>query len=146
MNQKTKKILILPSVCFIAMSVWCSTATANCSNDEHRVKATKINQHNWKLINDNYSDPKQAIFFHDDKGCVVKIKAGYKHPIHHYEHDIMLIIIEGDLHITVGSKTTDYSKGAYITIPANTCFSSFSKKGAMVALLGAKPGESKNSQ
>ena len=143
MNNRINKILLLPAICSIALSVLCSPAIAECSNKGQNIRATKSDNMLWQTIDNKYSDPKEVIVFHDGKGVLIKVNAGYKNPIHHYEHDIAVIIIEGDFNITLDNKTTSYAKGEYITIPANTCFNTFSKNGAMLAMLGATPGESK---
>lgn len=142
MNTKIKKAFILPAICSIALSVLASPVLANCSNNDQKIQATKVEKRSWVTLDNHYSSPKQVIFFHDDKGGLVKFEAKYKNPPHHYATDITAVIVEGDFHITVDGHTTRYTKGDYITIPANTCFNSFSNKGAMVVLLGAKPGES----
>lgn len=139
MNNKNRLSLF---VCLV-LAIGSTTASAYCTNNgKNQIQATTINKHSWKQINDHYSSPKQAIFFHDDSGGLIKLKAGYKHPVHHYNKKIGILIIDGDLNITLNDKTTTYSKGSYITIPAKTCFNSSSDKGALIAIFGVKPGES----
>lgn len=142
MNTKTKRTFILPAICSIALYVLASPVMATCSHNEQKIQATKVEKKSWVTMNNQYSNPKQVIFFHDDKGGLIKVEAKYTNPPHHYAADIAVVIVEGDFHITADGNTTNYSKGDYITIPANTCFNSFSNKGAMLVLLGAKPGES----
>lgn len=145
MNRNLKKaVYAMPLICSIMLGASFSPAYADCQSNGQKILSTKVNEKNWKSIDDHYSGVKKAIFFHDDKGGLVKFKAGYKHPSHYYDKDLTVLVIEGDYNITLDGKMTRYSKGEYIIIPANTCFSSFSKKGAILAMLGAKPGESKH--
>ncbi|HCC3092930.1 TPA: cupin domain-containing protein, partial [Legionella pneumophila] len=79
-------------------------------------------------------------FFHDNKSGLVKFKAGYKNPPHYYENDLAGIMLSGEIDFKINGKTISLSEGDYFTIPARTCFSSFSKNGATIAMFGHKPG------
>lgn len=131
---------IVYCITFIGVS---SPLLASCLNNGHKISDTKIGSKTWNVITDKDFGLKQAIFFNDNKGGLVKLGAGYKNLNHHFEKDISAIVIDGDVEITSNGETTTYSQGDYYEIPANACLSSFSKKGALVAILGARPGESK---
>ncbi|HAT1844862.1 TPA: cupin domain-containing protein [Legionella pneumophila] len=113
---------------------------AACPTNSQTIGVTKMNEQQWEEINDHHSHPKQAIFFHDHKSGLVKFKAGYKNPPHYYENDLAGIILSGEIDFKVNGKTINLGKGDYFTIPARTCFSSFSKNGATIAMFGHKPG------
>lgn len=125
----------------LVMMVGISTYVfAACPSNKQTIDVTKVTEQKWKKLKDDYSDPKQYIVFHDKKGGLIKLPPGYKNPPHHYENDVSGIVISGDLSLVVNGKTITLGQGDYFTVPGRVCFVSFSRHGAIIALLGHTPG------
>jgi len=60
-----------------------------------------MNPLDWKTINDKDAGSKQAIYFHNGKGGLIKIGSGYKNVNHHFKHELTCIVIEGKLELSV---------------------------------------------
>ncbi|WP_454782452.1 cupin domain-containing protein [Legionella sp. WA2022007384] len=120
-----------------------SALGAECKGNAEHFESGTANHEKWRLIGNSYSkSTRQAILFNEFKGGIVKLPKGHNHPKHFYKQKLLVVIMEGTLHLHLNGKTTTYKKGEYFILPAYTCFSSHTKTGATIVIVGAKPGDS----
>ncbi|KTD43050.1 cupin domain-containing protein [Legionella parisiensis] len=116
---------------------------AQCKGNAESFESGTAKHEKWESIGNSYSkSTRKAVLFNEMKGGIAKLPAGHNHPTHFYKHKLLVVIMEGTLHLHLNGKTTTYRKGEYFILPAYTCFSSHSKHGATIVMVGAKPGDS----
>ncbi|KTC91272.1 cupin domain-containing protein [Fluoribacter dumoffii] len=143
MNKTTQYTLVSIFAGIVLLLSFSSSVFAQCQGNAEPFESGTAKHEQWKSIGNSYSKSKrQAVLFNNFKGGIAKLPAGHNHPPHFYKHKLLVVVMEGTLHLHLNGKTTTYSKGEYFILPAYTCFSSHSKHGATVVMVGAKPGDS----
>ncbi|QMT61653.1 AraC family ligand binding domain-containing protein [Legionella sp. PC997] len=143
MNKIIRKVLISISAGTILLLGLSTSGFAQCKGNAESFESGTAKHEKWQSIGNSYSkSTRQAVLFKEMKGGIAKLPAGHNHPPHFYKHKLLVVIMEGTLHLHINGKTTTYSKGEYFILPAYTCVSSHSKNGATIVMVGAKPGDS----
>ncbi|WP_115704494.1 cupin domain-containing protein [Legionella sainthelensi] len=143
MNCVTRRALFHLFASTALLLSFSTSAFTQCPGNTQPFESGTAKHEKWKLIGNSYSkSTRQAVLFNEFTGGIVKLPKGHNHPPHFYKHKLLVVIMEGKLHLHLNGKTTTYSKGEYFILPAYTCFSSHSKNDATIVMVGVKPGDS----
>ncbi|KTD63171.1 hypothetical protein Lsan_1441 [Legionella santicrucis] len=143
MNNISRKALLFIFAGTVLLLGFSAPGFAQCTGNAKSFESGTAKHEQWKSIGNSYSkSTRQAVLFNEMEGGIAKLPPGHNHPPHFYKHKLLVVIIEGTLHLHLNGKTTTYNKEEYFILPAYTCFSSHSKHGATIVMVGAKPGDS----
>ncbi len=134
MKSRMKKNL-LQAIYFIQLALFCLPVLASSTSKAQEMEFTRASSASWVASTDRDAGSKEFSKFHNLEGGLVKLSPNYLHGGHSYKHSAAVVIIEGDLTIATNGKTTTFNQADFYTLPGNTCITTSSKKGAILAVL-----------